>query len=254
MTAPLLAFDTSTPVGSVAVGREGEVLARALLLRAGEHAARLLPAIAEVLDEAGIARSELGGVVVGRGPGSFTGVRISAATARGLAKALGVPLWTFSSLAAGAASKEGSVPDEVAIQPGFHPVELPEGSEAWPRYVLFDARRDRVYAACYRFLPDRYETLIEPRADTLEALLGRDLPDGAVFCGDGALRHAPVLEERGHLVLPFPAGIPTGEGLLRLLELEPTARPEPEGSRWEPEYLRGGRIRRTPRAAAAEGR
>ena len=244
MTGPLLAFDTATPVGSVAVGRGEEILARGLLLRPGEHASLLLPRIAESLEEAEVDRDDLEGVVVGRGPGSFTGVRIAAATARGLTAALEIPLWTFSSLAAGAASHHASIPDALASRPGFHFVDLPEGSERWPRYVLFDARGERVYGGCYRFHPDRMEVLVEPRADTLSRLLESDLPEGTVFCGDGALRHAPFLEERGHMVLPFPAGLPTGEGLLRVLHLSPDAEPEPRESGWEPDYLRGGRIAR----------
>jgi tRNA threonylcarbamoyl adenosine modification protein YeaZ len=245
VTGPLLAFDTATPVGSVAVGRGEEILARGLLLRPGEHASLLLPRIAESLEEAEIDRDDLEGVVVGRGPGSFTGVRIAAATARGLTAALEVPLWTFSSLAAGAASHHASIPEALASRPGFHFVDLPEDSERWPRYVLFDARGERVYGGCYRFHPDRMEVLVEPRADTLSRLLESDLPEGTVFCGDGALRHAPFLEERGHMVLPFPAGLPTGEGLLRVLHLSPDAEPEPRESRWEPDYLRGGRIARS---------
>lgn len=249
----LLAFDTATPVGSVALARGREVLARGLLLRRGEHASQLLPRIAEVLDEAGLEAGDLEGLVVGRGPGSFTGVRIAAATARGLAASLRIPLWTIGSLAAGAASLRARIPDAVAAEPGFHFVDLPEGAEGWPRYVLFDARGDRVYGACYRFPPDGIETVVEPVADTLPGILARPIPEGALFCGDGALRHAPVLEERGHLVLPFPAGLPTGEGLLEVHRRTPGAEPEPPDSRWEPEYLRGGRVKR-PEAAMKEGR
>jgi tRNA threonylcarbamoyladenosine biosynthesis protein TsaB len=251
--ALLLAFDTSTPVGSVAVARGGEILARGLLLRRGEHASQLLPRIADLLAEAGVERGDLDGVVVGRGPGSFTGVRIAAATARGLARALAIPLWTLSSLAGAAASVRARIPEALARAPGFHFVELPEGAEKWPRCVLFDARGERVYAGCYRFADGVMEVLMEPRADTLSGILTRDLPHQVVFCGDGALRHGPALEERGHLVLPFPAGLPTGEGLLEVLRLSPGALSEPRGSRWEPEYLRGGRVARPPAGVPGSG-
>jgi tRNA threonylcarbamoyladenosine biosynthesis protein TsaB len=66
-------------------------------------------------------------VIVGAGPGSFTGVRVAAATARGLAHGLGVPLYAYSSLAA------------VAMETGL------DGNVC----ALFDARRGEVYAACY---------------------------------------------------------------------------------------------------------
>jgi tRNA threonylcarbamoyladenosine biosynthesis protein TsaB len=244
----LLAFDTSTPVGSVAVARGGEILTRGLLLRRGEHASQLLPRIADLLLDVGVGRGDLDGIVVGRGPGSFTGVRIAAATARGLARALGIPLWAVSSLAGAAASVRARIPDGVAREPGFDFVELPEGAEEWPRFVLFDARGERVYAGCYRFADRVMEVLVEPRADTLSGIMARDLPHQVVFCGDGALRHGPALEGRGRLVLPFPAGLPTGEGLLEVLRLSPGALSEPRGSRWEPEYLRGGRVKRPPPA------
>jgi len=258
----LLAFDTSTPVGSIAVAGGEEILARGLLVRRGEHASQLLPRIAELLEEAGLEARELHGLVVGRGPGSFTGVRIAAATARGLSTSLELPLWALGSLAAGAASIDADLPataipephlPSMPMEPDVQPGDLPEGSAERPRYVLFDARGDRVYAACYRFSDRGMETLVAPRADTLPGLLSRDVPDGALFCGDGALRHAPLLAERGHPVLGFPAGLPTGEGLLRVLRARPDAAPEPQGSRWEPDYLRGGWIEAGRTAVVGEG-
>jgi tRNA threonylcarbamoyl adenosine modification protein YeaZ len=251
--ALLLAFDTSTPVGSVALARGGEILVGGLLLRRGEHASQLLPRIADLLHEAEVERGEVQGIVVGRGPGSFTGVRIAAATARGLSSALGIPLWTVSSLAGAAASVGVRIPEALTRDPGFHSVELPDGADQWPRCVLFDARGERVYAACYRFVDRGIEVLLEPRAETLSGILSGPLPDPVVFCGDGALRHGPALEERGQLVLPYPAGLPTGQGLLEVLRLSPDALSEPRGSRWEPDYLRGGRIARPPVGAAGQG-
>ena len=123
----ILAFDTSSAVGSVAVGRGGIVLAQQELEQQRKHASALIPAISTVLSEAGIDKSELDGIVVGEGPGSFTGGRVAAATAKGMAHALEVPLWPVSSLAAIALSVRGF---------GI-------------RYVLFDARKQRVYGACY---------------------------------------------------------------------------------------------------------
>ena len=92
----LLALDTSCPIGSVAVGRGGELLGRALLEQRTEHAARVIPAIEQVLEEVAVERTALGGVVIGEGPGSFTGVRVAAATAKGLVRALAVPMWPVS--------------------------------------------------------------------------------------------------------------------------------------------------------------
>jgi tRNA threonylcarbamoyladenosine biosynthesis protein TsaB len=106
MPDPLLVLDTGSPLVSVAVGREGRLVAgRSVEL--GRSSARLLEMMAEVLEEAGLAPAELGGIAVLRGPGSFTGVRIGLATVLGMHQALGVPATGLSTLEALAAS----VPD-----------------------------------------------------------------------------------------------------------------------------------------------
>src|SRR5690606_18749354 len=137
-------------LGSVAVGEAGRVLARAPLGRQGRHAAEVVPRIDEVLAVAGLGPRALAGVVVGAGPGSFTGGRVAAATAKGLAHALAVPLWPFSSLEAAALEPDGA---------------------AGIRWVLFDARGDRVYAACYDLREGAVATRIPPHATRLADLL-----------------------------------------------------------------------------------
>lgn len=248
----LLAFDTSARIGSVALARGAHVVARARLLRPGDHAAGLVPAIARVLGEAGVERRELHGMVVGKGPGSFTGVRIAAATAKGLAAGLRVPVWAWSSLAAAAASQQGALGPQALldIDHGPRAGRLPEEAEGWPRYVLLDARDRRVYAACYRVLPDRIETIAAPRATTIDEILADELPANVLFCGDGALRHGSLIEGAGHPILPPPMGLPTAEGLLRVHRLRPGEPPLPPGSRWEPEYLRPSRAVPVGRASA----
>lgn len=248
----LLAFDTSAGVGSVALARGPEILASEILPERGAHARRLIPVIGDLLRFAGFQRPEIQGIVVGLGPGSFTGVRIAAATARGLAMGLGIPIWGWSSLAAAAASHRISLPDgggrsarawrlpgrDARGQP-----ELPAEAEGWPRYVLLDARGDRIYGACYRILPDRMETLVAPRGGTIHEVLTEGLPSQLLFCGEGALRHANLLESAGHRILPLPAGLPTAPGLVRVHHLHPGADPFSRDSRWEPTYIRSSSAR-----------
>ena len=234
----LLALDTSSSVGSVAIGGGKNVLARGWLRREGRQASELVPKIAAVLEEAGIGRENLDGVVVGRGPGSFTGLRIAAATGRGLAKALGISLWHRSSLAAAVASLAVELPISLSREEGEAPVGLLPGTETLPRYVLFDARSDRVYAACYRFLPDRMVTLIAPFATTVTRVLESWIPQDSLFCGEAAIRHASLITDVGHAVLPFPEGLPTAEGLLWVHHLTLDEDDVGPSSRWEPEYLR----------------
>jgi tRNA threonylcarbamoyladenosine biosynthesis protein TsaB len=211
---PYLAFDTSGPSGSVAVGSGTSVLAALSLEVRQEHASRLVPTIDAVLSEAGLAVSGLGGIVVGEGPGSFTGVRVAAATAKGLAHALGLPLFAFPSLAGAALAEDAG--------------DL--------RYVLFDARGDRVYGACYRVVEASVETVIEPHGGTLSEALRADAAGRATFVGDGARRHREVIERAGFAVGPGPSRS-LAEGLLRMHRLDANARAV-DVSAWEPRYVR----------------
>ncbi len=241
----VLAVDTSTREGSAAIaGAVGEevgrleVLARVTLRAEEEHASLLVPRVGALMDEVGADGEEISGVVVGAGPGSFTGVRVGAATAKGLARAWELPLWAFSSLAAAAVNDgmdevSGPLPDGTYAFPGAFP-------ESRPRCVLFDARGDRVYAAGYRIPRGGrgLETLLLPRAADMAEMLEERLPPDTFFMGDGALKHRNLLEKAGFSVLPPPFGRPTADGLIRLLSLSPETPPLPDPWRWEPEYLR----------------
>ncbi|MCH7856513.1 MAG: tRNA (adenosine(37)-N6)-threonylcarbamoyltransferase complex dimerization subunit type 1 TsaB [Gemmatimonadetes bacterium] len=257
-----LALDTSTPVGSVCVGVGSRVVARGVIHGQGSHSAELIPTIDRVLQEAGADLSELAGLVLGAGPGSFTGVRVAAATAKGLAHALDIPLWAVSSLEAGAASVdvdeielEQAVEKPVVEKPAVEKpvvekpvvekerVMLSEEERAWPRYVLFDARSDRVYGACYRPTGTGFEVLVPPHSTTIGAVLSSDFPI-SVFVGDGARRHADEIRGAGFTLLPTPFGMPTAAGLLRAVAGSPSRDPVDDVARWEPEYLRSSSAER----------
>ena len=228
-----MAFDTSTPLGSVAVGFGTDVLARTALRRQGAHSSDLVPRIEQTLEEGGVDLKELTGLVVGSGPGSFTGVRVAAATAKGLAQALDVRLWAVSSLEAGAAAVDAPW---VPLSDGPR-AELSADERAWPRYVLFDARSDRVYAACYLPTEHGLEELIPPHSTTIGKILSGSVPF-SIFGGDGADRHADEIRGAGFPLLPPPLGMPTADGLLTVLGHEPERAPVPDIARWSPQYLR----------------
>jgi tRNA threonylcarbamoyladenosine biosynthesis protein TsaB len=108
---PILILDTGSPLASVAVALGGEVMA-ARAVGTERSSTRLLDMIREVLEEAGLEMTDLGGVAVLRGPGSFTGVRIGLATVLGFHQALGLPVATptsFEALAAAAPRDAGAV-------------------------------------------------------------------------------------------------------------------------------------------------
>ena len=225
-----LALETSGAVGTVAVGTaNGTVLAEVRLDERRQHAARLVPAVGEALEAAGVDRSDLDGVVVGEGPGSFTGVRVAAATAKGLARSLGIPLRTVSSLLAAALAEEEDGGE------GAHPAL---------RYVLFDARGDRVYGACYGVGSAGVETLVPPHGGTLRDVLSEDVPGGAVFVGEGAQRHEGPIRGAGFEVAGPPRGRPTALALLRYLALHPDTAPVEGLATWEPAYVRASNAER----------
>ena len=100
-----LAFDTATSAATAALVRDGEVLGERV-----SRAVRVLEDADELLREHGLDRAELTAIVVGTGPGSFTGLRLGLATARGLALALELPVAGVSTLDALAAGAPGALP------------------------------------------------------------------------------------------------------------------------------------------------
>ncbi|MGB0133437.1 tRNA (adenosine(37)-N6)-threonylcarbamoyltransferase complex dimerization subunit type 1 TsaB [Dokdonella sp.] len=133
----LLAFETSTECCSVALSRNGEIIARSEIAPR-RHAELLLPMCDEVLVEAGVSRRQLDAIAVGRGPGAFTGVRLAISAAQGMALALDLPVIPISSLAALA-------------------MEAPANGR--PIFAIIDARMGEVYAGAFRRAVDG---LVEP--------------------------------------------------------------------------------------------
>jgi len=155
----ILAFDTATRVATVALVRDAAVI--------GERTSRAIGALAAadgLLQEAGLEPGAIDAVAVGTGPGSFTGLRMGLAAARGIALALDVPVAGVSTLAALAAGSPGAVP-------------------------VVDAGRREVFV-----LEDG-----EPRALRAADL---DLAPGSTCVGDGAIRYRAQLEAAGLTVPP----------------------------------------------------
>jgi tRNA threonylcarbamoyladenosine biosynthesis protein TsaB len=94
----ILALDTSTPYAALAVARSDGMLFAAVTDPAQRHGRTLVPALRDLLGEAGLALGELDGIAVGRGPGSYTGLRIGLTAAKTLAFVAGKPLVGLDSL------------------------------------------------------------------------------------------------------------------------------------------------------------
>ena len=110
----LLAFDTATEACSAALLHDGGLIERYELLGRG-HAERLLPMVDELLAEAGIRLSALAAIAFGRGPGGFTGLRVAAGTAQGLAAGARIPVLPVSDLAAIALAGSGLSGNRVLV-------------------------------------------------------------------------------------------------------------------------------------------
>lgn len=126
----LLAFETSTEACSIAVWDDGALLER-FEIAPRRHAELALPWAEALLAEAGIRKSQLDAIAVGRGPGAFTGVRLAIALAQGIALALDRPVLPVSTLAA------------IAMQ------GQPEGDAPGRVLAAIDARMGEVYTAAF---------------------------------------------------------------------------------------------------------
>ncbi|MFZ1154032.1 MAG: tRNA (adenosine(37)-N6)-threonylcarbamoyltransferase complex dimerization subunit type 1 TsaB [Solirubrobacteraceae bacterium] len=174
------------------------------------HATRLLPLANELLVEAGLSWSELERISVGVGPGTFTGLRIGIATARGLSQSLGVRLVGVSSLRALAYGVSGNTTTEAA---GTPPVSREDmlaeqdstlgAGEGTGVLAVIDARRGEAFVAAY----DGDIELIAPHALSPSAMGGlveraaaRTNLEHWIAVGDGALRYRDALERPGVVV------------------------------------------------------
>lgn len=110
----LLALDTSTPLATVAVSVNNDIY-QAEQMGVRQHASFILPMIDRLMSDAGCTLSELDGIVFGRGPGSFTGIRIACSVVKGLAYAHDLPLFPVSSLAAIAATTFKMIPTHTDV-------------------------------------------------------------------------------------------------------------------------------------------
>ena len=119
-TGAILAIDTSSSRVVVALGRaDGSSIGETDWAAGHRHGETLLPAVGRILAENGVAQASLTAIVVGTGPGTFTGLRVGLATAKGLAHGLGVPIVGVASSAAllDAAARDGSPADLALLLP-----------------------------------------------------------------------------------------------------------------------------------------
>ena len=171
----LLAIETSTETLSLAVSR-GDALFETNLQAGQRHAEMVFDEIRKLLAQAGLALADIGGIVYGRGPGSFTGLRVACGVTQGLAFALGIRVQgviTLEAVAEAAHAESGA--DQVI--------------------ACIDARMGEVYHAAYKRSGATWTEVLAPGLYDPAAV--PDVPGaGWVGCGSGFAAHQALLEQR----------------------------------------------------------
>lgn len=173
----LLALDSSGLVASVAIVSELGLLAEYTVNYKKTHSQTLLPMLDEIVRMLGIPLSELGAIAVAAGPGSFTGLRIGAATAKGLGLALKLPII--------------SVPTVDSLAYNLYGTD---------RFIcpLMDAKRNQVYTGLYDFNGGQFRVWKEQTAIGIEDILEEinQYNREVIFLGDGVPVYENIIEEK----------------------------------------------------------
>ncbi len=175
----ILALDTATDKGSLALVTEDKLLGEMSLESQGTYLTRLMPGVKALLEETGSQLRDLGAVAVSTGPGNFTGLRIGLATAKGLAWSLGCPLVPVPTMEALAA-------------------QFPY--QAQPIGVLLDAKRNEVFWALFLCPQDLPQVVEQPSRLPAAALPSRLRPP-LMLTGPGLQVYGDFLKD------PLPPGV-----------------------------------------------
>lgn len=217
----ILAFETSAKAGSVALLEDGKLLAESYQNTGLTHSQTVMSMAQALLESCGYTAKDLGAVAVAAGPGSFTGVRIGVAAAKGLAWGGQIPCYGVSTLEA------------MARNLGVHNgIVLP----------VMDARKSQVYNGVFRAENGVLTRLTEDRAISLEDL-EKELQnaEGPIFLvGDGStLCYNTLKEAVPGLVLPPEHRMHQRAAGVGLVAYEMIAGGEPgDGASLQPNYLR----------------
>ncbi|MBQ1187851.1 MAG: tRNA (adenosine(37)-N6)-threonylcarbamoyltransferase complex dimerization subunit type 1 TsaB [Peptococcaceae bacterium] len=188
----ILSIDSSTPVAGIAVSDGMQLLGEITLNTKNTHSEKLMPLVKHLLDELALSVNDLDAIAVTQGPGSFTGLRIGMATAKGLAQGAGKKLIAVPTL-------------DCLAQNLLH----------YPGIIcpIMNAQKKQVYTAIYRSGRDKLERLSDYQAIAVEQLAAqlKELKEDIWFVGDGVAAFADMFQELlgdacrfadGHNILP----------------------------------------------------
>lgn len=172
----ILALDSSGLVASVAIIEDDTLIAEYSTGNKLTHSQTLLPMLDEVIKRTEANLEDMDAIAIAMGPGSFTGLRIGAATAKGLALALDKPIVPIPTV------------DGMAYQMFGYPHLI---------CPIMDARRGQVYTGLYRFQGEDMITLKEQCAVSMEDILEEvsNYDEPVIFLGDGVPVHKEMIEE-----------------------------------------------------------
>jgi len=170
----LAAIDTATEIASLALAKDGQILAEMTWRTRQNHTVQLLPSLENLFKLTGTAPGDLTAVIVGLGPGSFNGLRVSVSAAKGLAFSLNIPIVGINSL-------------EVSAYP-----YAATGLTVCP---VINAGRSEVAAALYQSVKGQWQRIAPDQIITLEQLCAQ-ITRPTIFCGDFVPQIAPQLKEK----------------------------------------------------------
>jgi tRNA threonylcarbamoyladenosine biosynthesis protein TsaB len=223
--ALLLNIETSTAICSVALGKDGELLALKENKEGMKHASHLTVFIENILKENSLSISDLDGVAISMGPGSYTGLRIGVSTAKGICYGAGIPLVAVSTLQS----------MTKALQDSSNLLQEVKNSDEVYFCPMIDARRMEVYTALY---DSKGEMVKEISAEIIdensfaEELSKREI----VFFGDGSGKcKEQIKNENGIFIDNVEA---TAVGMIKLAEEKFNENQLEDVAYFEPFYLK----------------
>lgn len=174
----ILAFDTATMETTCALVEDDKVVAEASVNSKASHSEGLIAMIQTMMESAGWAMEDVDLIATGVGPGSFTGLRISVVLAKVFGRTLDIPIVGVSTLKA------------LAREVATDGVVIP----------LFDARRERVYAAYFEKKGGELLRLKKDDAYPVASILN-EAPEGAILIGDGLKKYRDAFSAREDFII-----------------------------------------------------
>lgn len=223
--ALILSIETGTDICSVALANDGELMALRESDEGRDHAKKVALFVDELLRETGVQPSDIDAIAVGKGPGSYTGLRIGVSFAKGMCYALGIPLIAIGSLDA---------LTEVAredFEAGILDVEETDWAQT-KLCPMVDARRMEVYAQVF-------DVEGKPESDVVAEVVTEDsfkewrAKGKFVIFGNGAKKCAEVLPDA-----IIESVVPSARGIVRLAEEAFNAGKFEDLAYFEPFYLK----------------